>query len=152
MISVRFRGKPFDITVIHVYASTTDAEAAEADQFYQDSEDLLELTPKKDVLFIIEDLNANAGSQEIPGVTGKFGLGTQNEAEQRITEFWQDNALVIANTLFNNTRDDFTHEHHHMVNTEIKLITFFVAENDEAVHSQQKQDLEMTVAQILSSS
>ena len=150
MISVRFRGKPFDITVIHVYASTTDAEAAEADQFYQDSEDLLELTPKKDVLFIIEDLNANAGSQEIPGVTGKFGLGTQNEAEQRITEFWQDNALVIANTLFNNTRDDFTHGHHHMVNTEIKLITFFVAENDEAVYSQQKQDLEMTLAQIIS--
>jgi len=100
MISVCFRGKLFDITVIHVYASTTDAEAAEADQFYEDSEDLLELTPKKDVLFIIEDLNAKAGSQEIPGVTGKFGLGAQNEAEQRITEFWQDNALVIANTLF----------------------------------------------------
>ena len=100
MISVCFRGKLFDITVIHVYASTTDAEAAEADQFYEDSEDLLELTPKKDVLFIIEDLNAKAGSQEIPGVTDKFGLGAQNEAEQRITEFWQDNALVIANTLF----------------------------------------------------
>ena len=99
MISVRFRGKPFDITVIHVYASTTDAEAAEADQFYQDSEDLLELTPKKDVLFIIEDLNANAGSQEIPGVTGKFGLRLQNEAGQRLTEFCKENTLVIANSL-----------------------------------------------------
>ena len=78
-------------------------------------------------------MNANAGSQEIPGVTGKFGLGTQIEAEQRITEFWQDNALVIANTLFNNTRDDFTQGHHQMANTKIKLITFLVAEDGEAV-------------------
>ena len=97
MISVRFRGKPFNTTVIQVYVPTTDVK--EIDPFYEDLKDLLELTPKKDVLFIIEDLNANAGSQEIPGVTGKFGLGTQNEAEQRITEFWQDNALVITNIL-----------------------------------------------------
>ena len=100
MISVGFWGKPFNITVIQDYAPTTDAEAAEADQFCEDSEDLLELTPKKDLLFIIEDLNAKVASQEIPGVTGKFDLGVQNEAEQRITEFWQENALVIANNLF----------------------------------------------------
>ena len=92
---------------------------------------------------------AKVGRQEIPGVTGKFGLGTQNEAEQRITEFWQDNALVIANTLFNNTRKDFTHGHHQMVNNEIKLNVFFVAKDEESLYSQQKQDLELIVAQIM---
>ena len=93
------------------------------------------LTPQKDVLFIIGDWNAKVGSQELPGITGKFGLGVQNE---RLTEFCQENALVIANTLFNNTRDDSTHGHHQMVNTEIKLIIFFAAKDGEAVYNQQK--------------
>ena len=100
MISVRFQGKPFNITVIQVYAPTSNAEEAEVEQFYEDLQDRLELTHKKDVLFIIGDWNAKVGSQEIPGVTGKFGLGVQNEAGQRLTEFCQENALVIANTLF----------------------------------------------------
>ena len=100
MISVRFQGKPFNITVIQVYAPTSNAEAAEVERFYEDLQDLLELTRKNDVLFIIGDWNAKVGSQETPGVTGKFGLGVQNEAEQRLIEFCQENALVIANTLF----------------------------------------------------
>ena len=100
MISVRFQGKPFSITVIQAYAPTSSAEEAEIEQFYEDLQDLLELTPKKDVLFIIGDWNAKVGSQETPVVTGKFGLGVQNEAGQRITEFCQENALVIANALF----------------------------------------------------
>ena len=98
MISVRFQGKPFNITVIQVYAPTSNAE--EAEQFYEDLQDLLELTPKKDVLFIIGDWNAKVGSQETPGVTGKFGLEIQNEAGQTLIEFCQENALVITNTLF----------------------------------------------------
>ena len=90
MISVRFQGKPFNITVIQVYAPTSNAEEAEVEQFYEDLQDLLELTPKKDVLFIIGDWNAKVvGSQEIPGVTGKFGLGVQNEAGQRLIEFFK---------------------------------------------------------------
>ena len=100
MISVHFQGKPFNITVIQVYAPTTNAEEAEVERLYEDLQDHLELTPQKDVLFIIGDWNANVGSQEIFGVTGKFGLGVQNEAGQRLTEFCQENALVIANTLF----------------------------------------------------
>ena len=87
MISVRLQGKPFNITVIQVYASTSNAEEAEVEQFYENLQDLLELTPPKDVLFIIGDWNAKAGNQEIPGVIGKFGLGVQNEAEQRLIEF-----------------------------------------------------------------
>ena len=90
---------PFDITVIQVYAPTSNDEEAEVEWFYEDLQDLLEQTPKKDVLFIIGDWNAKVGSQEIPGVTGNFGLGVQNEAGQRLTEFCQENALVIANTL-----------------------------------------------------
>ena len=100
MISVHFQGKPFNITVIQVYAPTSNAEEAEVDQFNEELEDLLELTPKKDVLFIIGDWNAKVGSQEIPGVTGKFGLGIQNEAGQRLIDFCQENVLVIANALF----------------------------------------------------
>ena len=100
MISVRLQSKPFNITVIQVYAPTNNAEEAEVEWFYEDLQDLLELTPKKDVLFIIGDWNAKVGSQETPGVTGKFGLGMQNEAEQRLIEFCQENALVIANTVF----------------------------------------------------
>ena len=100
VISVRFQGKPFNITAIQVYASTSNAEDAEVEQFYEDLQDLLELTPEKYVLFIIGDWNVKVGSQETPGVTGKFGLGIQNEAGQRLIEFCQENALVIANTLF----------------------------------------------------
>ena len=100
MNSVRFQGKPFNITVIQVYALTSNAEEAEVEQFYEYLQDLLELTCKKDVLFIIGDWNAKIGSQETPGVTGKFGLGVQKEAGQRLMEFCQESTLVIANTLF----------------------------------------------------
>ena len=100
MISVHFQGKPFNITVIQAYALTSNTEEAEVERFYEDLQDLLELTPKKDVLFIIGDWNAKVGSQETPGVTGKFGLGVQNEAGQRLIEFCQENVLVIANTHF----------------------------------------------------
>ena len=100
MISLHFQGKPFNITIIQVYAPTSNAEEVEVEWFYEDLQDFLELTPKKDVLFITGDWNAKVGSQETPGVTGKFGLGIWNEAEQRLTEFCQENALVIANTLF----------------------------------------------------
>ena len=100
MISVRLQGKPFNITVIQVYAPTSNTEETEVERFYEDLQDLLELTPKRDVLFIIGDWNAKLGSQETPGVTGKFRLGMQNEAGQRLIEFCQENALVIANILF----------------------------------------------------
>ena len=100
MISVHFQGKPFNVTVIQVYAPISNAEEAEVEWFYEDLQDLLELTPPKDVLFIIGDWNAKIGSQETPGVTVKFGLGIQNEAGQRLIEFYKENALVIANILF----------------------------------------------------
>ena len=100
MISVRLQGKPFSITVIQVYAPISNADEAEVEWFYEDLQDLLELTPQKDVLFIIRDWNAKVGSQEIPGVIGKLGLGVQNEAGQKLKEFCQENALVIANTFF----------------------------------------------------
>ena len=100
MISVHFQGKPFNITVIQAYAPTSNTEEAEVEQFYEDLQDLLELTPPKDVLFIIGDWNSKVGSQEIPGVTGKYGLGVWNEAGQRLIEFCQENTLVIANNLF----------------------------------------------------
>ena len=99
-MALPFFGKPFSITVIQVYTLTSNAEGAEVERFCEDLQDLLELIPQKDVLFIIEDWNAKVGSQEIPGVTGKFGLGVQNEAGQRVVEFCQENSLVIANTLF----------------------------------------------------
>ena len=151
MISVHFQGKPFNITVIQIYAPTSNAEEAEVEWFYEDLQDLLELTPQKDVLFIIGDWNAKVGSQETPGVTGKFGLGVQNEAGQRLIEFCQENALVIANTLFQQHREDSTHGHRQIVNTEIRLIIFFAAKDGEALYSQQKQDQELTVAQIMNS-
>ena len=100
MISVHFQGKPFTITVIQGYAPTTNAKEAEVEQYYKDLQDLLELTLKKDVLFIIRDWNAKVRSQETPGVTGKFGLGIRNEAGQRLIEFCQQNELVIVNTVF----------------------------------------------------
>ena len=117
MISFHFQGKPFIVVLIQVYAPTSNAEEAEVEWvrvrvrvrvFYEDLQNLLELTPKKDVLFIIEDWNAKVGSQETPGVTGKFGLGVRNEAGQRLTEFCQENALVIADTLFQHKRGLYT--------------------------------------------
>ena len=155
MISVCFQGKPFIIRVIQLYAPISNAEEAEVEQFFEDLQDLIELIPKKkkkDVLFTIGDWNAKVGTQEISGVTGKFGLGVQNESGQRITEFCQENALVIANTLFQqHKREDSTHGHHQMVNTEIRLILFFAAKDGQALYSQQKQDWELTVAHIMNS-
>ena len=150
MISVGFQGKPFNITVIQVYASTTNSEEAEVEWFYDDLQDLLELTPKKDVLFIIGDWNAKVGSQEIPRVTGKFGLGVQNEAGQKLIEFCQENALVIANTFFQ--------QHKRRLYTwtsldgqyKVRLILFFAAKGGEALCSKLKQDIELNVAQITS--
>ena len=112
MISVRFQSKPFNITVIQIYVPTSNAEEAEVERFYEYLQDLLELTPRKDVLFIIEYWNAKVGSQETPGVTGKFGLGIQNEAGQRLIEFFQENALVIANTLFQQHKRRLYNGHH----------------------------------------
>ena len=152
MISVCFQGKLFNIMVIQVYSLTSNAEEAEVEQLYEDLQDLLELTSKKDVLFIIGDWNAKVGSQETHGVTGKFGLGIWNEAGQRLIGFCQENALVITNTpSSNNTREDSTHGHYQMVNTEIRLIIFFAAKDGEALYSQQKQDQELTVAQTMNS-
>ena len=108
MISVYFQGTPFDIMVIQVYAPTSKAEEAEVEGFYEDLQDLLELTPIKDVLFIIGDWIEKVGCQELPGVTGKFGLGVQNEAGQRLTEFCQENALVTVNTLFQQHKRNYT--------------------------------------------
>ena len=118
---------------------------------YERLKDFLELTPKKDVLFILGDWNAKVGSQETLRVTGKFALGIWNEAGQRLIEFCQEKALLIANTLFQHTREHSIHGHHQMVNTEIRLIIFFAARDGEALYSQQKQDKELTVAQIINS-
>ena len=151
MISVCFQGNPINIAVIQVYAPTSNAEEAEVELFYEDLQDLLELTPKKDVLFIIGDWNAKVGSQETPGVTGKFGLRMWNEAGQRLIEFCpKKNALVIANTLFQ--------QHKRRLHMDItswstlkSLIIFFAAKDGEALYSQQKQDQELTVAHIMNS-
>ena len=154
-MALPFFGKPFSITVIQVYAPISYAEEAEVEHFYEDLQDLLELTPKKDVLFTIWEWTAKVGSQEIPRVTGKFGLGVRNEAGQRLTEFCQENALVIANTLFQQHTEDSTHGHHQMVDTKITLIIFFAAKDGEVPsrwrYSQQKQDQRLTVAQIMNS-
>ena len=109
MNSVCFQGKPFNITVIQVYVQTSNAEEAEVEWFYEDIKDLLELTPIKDVLFIIGDWNAKVGIQETPVVTVKFGLQVPNEAEQRLTEFCQKNPLVMANTVFSATQEKSLH-------------------------------------------
>ena len=130
-------------------SDTTEATRQQQQQ-HEDLQDLLELTAKKDVLFIIGDWNEKLGSQETPGVTGKFGLGIRNEAGQRLIEFCQENALVITPSS-NNTREDSIHGHHQMVNTEIRLIIFFAARDGEALYSQQKQDQELTVAQTMNS-
>jgi len=155
MISSCFQGKTFNITVIQVYAPTTDAKEAEIDQFCEDLEDLIEFTPKKKniyiyILFITGDWNAKVGSQKVPGVTGKFGLGEQNETGQRLTEFCQENTLVIANILFQQHKRwlcTWTSPNGQYWN---QIDTFFVTEDGEALYSQQKQELELTVAQIIS--
>ena len=151
MISVHLQGRPFNITVIQVYAPTSNAEEAEVERYYEDLQDLLDLTPKKDVLFIIGDWNAKVGSQETPGVTGKFGLGMRNEAGQRLIAFCQENALVIANTLFQHPKRRLYTWTSQIVNTEIRLIILFAAKDGEDLYSQQKQDQELTVAQIINS-
>ena len=150
MTSIGFQGKPFSITVIQVYAPNSNAEKADVEWFYEDLQDLLELTPKKDVLFIIGDWNANVGSQEISGVTDKFSFRVKNEAGQRLIEFCQENSLIISSTL-SNTRGNCTHGHHQKVNTKIRLIIFFAAKDGEALYSQQKHDQELTMAQIMNS-
>ena len=150
MISIRFQDKPFKIMVIQVYAPISNAEEAEVEQFYEDLQDLLELTPKKDALFILGDWNAKTGSQETPGVTGKFGLGIQNEAGQRLIEFCQENALVIANTFFQQhkrrlytwTSPDGQHQNQ---------IDYILCSQRWRRSIQQKQDQELTVAQIMNS-
>ena len=147
MISVHFQGKPFNITVVQLYAPTTNAEEAEAERFYEGLQELL----KKDVLFITEDWNAKAGSQEISGVTRKFGLGVQNEAGQRLTDFAKRMHWSWQTPSSNYIREDSTHGHHQMVNTKIRLIIFFAAKDGEALYSQQKQDQDLTVAQIMNS-
>ena len=149
--SLHFQGKPFNITVIQVYAPISNAEETEVERFYEDLQDLVELTPKKEVLFIIGDWNAKVGSQETPGITGKFGLGMQNEVGQRLIEFCQENALVIANMLFQQHKRRLYTWTSLMVNTEIRLIIFFAAKDGEALYSPQKQDRELTVAQIMNS-
>ena len=152
VISVHFQDRPFNITVIQVCAPITNAKETEVEWFHEDQQDLLELTSKnKDFLFITGDWNAKVGSQEIPGVTGKFGLGVQNEVGQRLREFCQENTLVIANIFFQQHKRWFytwTSPDGQCWN---QIVTFFAAEDGEALYSQQKQDLELTVAQIMSS-
>ena len=144
MISVHFQGKPFNITVIQVYAPTSNAE--EAERFYENLQDLLELTPRKDVLFIIGDWNAKVGSQETPGVIGKFGLGIRKEAGQRLIVLPRKCTGHNKHPL-PTTQEKTTHGHQQMVNNEIRLIIFFAAKHGEALYSQQKQDWELTAAQ-----
>ena len=147
MIFIRFQGKPFNITVIQVYPPTSNTEETEVKWFYEDLQEILGLTPQKDVLSILGNWNAKVGSQETPGVTGKFGLGIQNEAGQRLIEFCQENALVIANTLFQQHKRRLYTWTSPKANTKIRLIIFFAAKDGEAPHSQQKQDQELTVAE-----
>ena len=130
-----FQGKPFNVTVIQVYVLTSNAEEAEVEQFYEDLQDLLELTPQKDVLFVIGDWNAKVGSQETTRVRGKFGLGVWNEAGQRLIEFCQENALVIANTLFQQTQEKTLHMDITRWPIPIRLIIFFAPKDGEALYS-----------------
>ena len=140
MISVHFQGKPFNITVIQVYVLTSNTEEAEAERFCEDLQDLLELTPKKDILFIRGDWNAKIGSQEIPGVTGKFDLGVRNEAGQRLTEFCQENALFIANTLFQQYKRKLYTWTSPAGQYRNQIDIFFADKDGEALYSQRKHD------------
>ena len=155
MISVRFQAKPFNITVIQAYTPTSNAEEAEIELFYEDLQDLLELTSQKDVLFIIGDWNSKLGNQEIPGITGKFGLGVQNEAGQRLLAkrmHWSQQTPS-----FKNIRENSTQGHNQMVNTEIRLIIFSAAKHGKVLHSQlkkrkkkkEKKEQKLTVAQTI---
>ena len=143
-------GRPFSVTVIQVCALTINAEEAEVEWVYDDLQDLLELTPKIDVLVIIGDWNAKVESQELSGITSKFGLGVQNEAGQRLTVLPKEHTGHSKHPL-PTTQEKTTHGHHQMVNIEIRLIIFFAAKDGEALYSQQKQDWEPTVAQIMNS-
>ena len=149
MVSVRFQGKPFNIMVIQVYALTSNAEEAEVEWFYEDLQDLLELTLKKDVLFILGDWNAKVGSQETHGLKGYLEM--QNKAGQRLIRVLPRECTDHSKHSCNNTRENSTHRHHQMVNTKIRLIIFFAAKDGEALYSQQKQDQELTVAHIMNS-
>ena len=149
MISVHFQGKPFNIMVIQVYALTSNTEEAEVKRFYEDLQDVLELTPPKYVLFIIGDWNAKVGSQETPEVTGKFGLGIRNKAGQRLIEFLPREGTGHSKHPLPTTQENTTHGHHQMAKTEIRLTIFFAAKDGEALYSQQKQDRELTVAWIM---
>ena len=149
MISDHFQGRPVNIMVIQVYSQTSNAEEAEVEWFYEDLQDLLELTSKKDVLFIIGDWSAKVGSQETPGITDKFGLGVENAVGQRLIEFCLENTLVIANTLFQQHKRRLYTWTSQMVNTEIRLIIFFADKDGEALYSQQKQDREFEIPVIL---
>ena len=146
MISVHFQGKPFNITVIQVYVR----EAA-VERFYEDLQDLFRTNSQKRCPFHYRAVECKSRNQETPGVTGKFGLEVQNEAGQRLIEFCQENSLVQQTASSNNTREDSTHGYHQMVNTEIRLIRFFVAKDGDTLYSQQKQDWERTVTQIMNS-
>ena len=151
MTSAHFQGKPFNITVIQAYAPSNNSEEAEVEWFYEDLQDFLEVTPPKDVLFIIGDWNAKVESQEIPGITGKFGLGVQNEAGQRLIEFFQENTLVIANTLCQQhkrilyawTSPDGQHRN--------QIDYILCSQRWRSSYSQQKQGQELSVAQIMNS-
>ena len=137
--------------VIQVYALTGNAEEAEVEWFYEDLQDLLELTPPKDIFFIIGDWNAKVGSHETPGITGKFGLGMRNEAGQRLIEFCQENALVIANTLFQqHKRRLYTWTSRDGQNRN-QIDYILCSQRWRTLYSQQKQDWELTVAQIMNS-
>ena len=146
-----FPRQTIHITLIQVYAPTSNAEEAEVERFYEDLHDHLELTPKKDVLFIIGDWNAKVGSEETPGVTDKFGLRIQNEAGQKLIEFCQENTLVIANTLFQqHMRRLYTWTSPDGQNQN-QIDYILCSQDGEALYSQQKQDQELTVAQIMNS-
>ena len=136
IISVCLQGKTFNIMVIQVYTPTSNDEEAEVEQFYEDLQALLELTPKKDVLFIIGDWNAKVGSKETPGVTGKFDLGVQNEADQRLIVLPREHTGYSKHPL-PTTQEKTTHRYHQMVNIQIRLIIFFAAKDGEALYSQQ---------------
>ena len=152
MISVHFQGKPSNITVIQVYFSSTAVEDVEADQFYEDLPTILSRTDtkkkKKEVLFITGGWNAKVGSQEIPGIIGKFGLGVQNGAGQRLIVLSRG-YIGHSKHPFPTTQEVTTHRYLQMINTKIRLSIFFAAKDGEALYSQQKQDRELTVTQIM---
>ena len=150
MISVHFQGKPFSITVIQSMPQPVMLKKLKLNGSMRTYKTSRTDTQKR-CPFHYKGLECKVGSQETPGVTGKFGLGVQNEAGQRLIEFCQENTLVIANIPSNNTREDSTHRHHQMVNTKIRLIIFFAAKDGEALYSQQKQDWELTEALIMNS-